>query len=243
MSEHDFLDKVSSTYKTSTSMQDLFSRKQTFIRMLEYLKPEMHVLELGCSDGWFTSQLANYVDKVTSIEGSKNFYNNVSEMNLENVDLKYSLFEDFYTDQRFDFIANTYVMEHVLDPVNVMLKTLRFLKPGGISFIAVPNATALSRQIGKEMGYYSSLYDLTENDLCYGHRRVYDLKGLEEDVKKSGYKVIDKGGISLKILADFQLDELYSSGFLTEKHSDAFISIANKYPELSGQIFIVGEKL
>jgi len=86
---------------------------------------------------------------------------------------------------------------------------------------------------------YESLYQLTENDLNHGHRRVYDALTLGKSLTDNGFSVISKGGVILKPLADFQLDKLLDSGFLTRKHIDGLYDLGIEYPDLCGSLFAV----
>lgn len=238
--ERDFLERAAKTYRTEVSAQDRLMRRYS-LRILEpLLKPEATVLELGCSDGWLTEQLAGRVRRVVSVEGSPTFAEKLRRRRIANVDVVDSLFESFQTEERFDLIVASYVLEHVIDARRVIGLTRRFLEQDGLYYALVPNAQALSRQIAVAMGYLESPYALTENDHHHGHRRVYDIRSLCEDFEHGGLKVTAKGGLLLKILADFQLDQLYDSGFLGEAHSNAFFVLGERYTELCGSIYCFG---
>lgn len=240
--EKDFLERAASTYRTEVSSQDRLMRKYSLRVLDRYLNPAASILELGCSDGWLTEQLAGRVRRVVSVEGSSTFAGKLQARKIPNVEVVESLFESFETEERFDLIVAGYVLEHVIDARAVIAHTSKFLAPGGVFYGLVPNASALSRQIGVAMGYLKSAYELTENDLHHGHRRVYDLKTLEQDFTDSGLAVADSGGLMLKILADFQLDQLYDSGFLKEVHSDAFFELGLAHPDLCGSIYCFGRR-
>lgn len=52
---------------------------------------------------------------------------------------------------------------------------------------------AFSRQMAVEMGLMRNVYDLTENDHRFGHRRTFDRKGFEHDIVRNGFKLIESG--------------------------------------------------
>lgn len=240
--ERDFLERAAGTYRTEVSSQDRIMRRFSLRLLDPYLKPDASVLELGCSDGWLTEQLAARAGRVVSVEGSPTFANKLRARQLDNVTVVDSLFETFETGDRFDLVVASYVLEHVIDARSVIRHTARFLKDDGVFYGLVPNANALSRQIAVAMGYLKSAYELTENDLHHGHRRVYDLALLEEDFRASGLRVVDSGGLVLKILADFQLDQLYDNGFLNDTHAEAFFDLGKRHPDLCGSLFCFGRK-
>ncbi|MBL8488357.1 MAG: class I SAM-dependent methyltransferase [Rhodocyclaceae bacterium] len=240
--EREFLERAASTYRTEVSIQDRIMRRYSLRVLAPYLTQEASILELGCSDGWLTDQLAGKVRRVVSVEGSRTFAEKLRARGLPNVEVADSLFETFETDERFDLVVAGYVLEHVIDARAIIRHTSRFLKDGGVFYGLVPNANALSRQIAVAMGYLKSPYDLTENDLHHGHRRVYDIGSLAADFEASGLTVVDKGGLILKILADFQLDQLYGGSFLTEAHAEAFFELGRQHPDLCGSLYCFGRK-
>ena len=103
---------------------------------------------------------------------------------------------------------------------------------------------ALSRRLALEMGLVASLSDLTENDHKHGHRRTYTLETLIEEVTAAGFHVAEASGIVFKILADFQLNKLLSTGFLTKEHVLGMQSLAQHKENIaySDSIFLVLRK-
>jgi hypothetical protein len=133
------------------------------------------------------------------------------------------------------------VLEHVLDPVSVLERVRSLLAPGGRIFIVVPNARAFSRQLALHMGLLRELKELTRSDLDHGHRRVYDRPQLNRDLEAAGLQSISEGGILLKFLADFQLDELIERGILTKAHIEGLYRLGLEYPEFCSALFSICE--
>ena len=98
---------------------------------------------------------------------------------------------------------------------------------------------ALSRQLAYHMGIIPDLRALTENDLSHGHRRVYDRVSLNRDLENGGFVTIAQGGIMLKLLADFQMDQLFELDVLGEPQIDGLYSLGLEYPDLCGSIYSV----
>ena len=113
------------------------------------------------------------------------------------------------------------------------------LKSDGLLCILVPNARALSRQLGLHMGLLKDLKELTQNDHNHGHRRVYDRVAINRDIEAAGFENVSQGGVMLKILADFQMDQLIDKGMLKDQHIDALYSLGLEYPDLCGSLFSV----
>ncbi len=236
--ERQFLEKVYTTYTVDTSAQTKVMRKLIFDTFSDYLD-EGSALELGCSDGFMTNMIAGRVSKLDIVDGSKKFLERAAMHAPKNCRFVYSLFEEFEPSEKYDYIFASYILEHVRDPVFLLNRIHDMLKPNGYLFIVVPNSRALSRQMALRMGLLGDLKELTQNDIAHGHRRVYDRFSLEQDIAAGRMKTIAHGGIMLKILADFQLDKLLDSGFLTTTHIDALQKLGMEYPDLCGSLFSV----
>jgi 2-polyprenyl-3-methyl-5-hydroxy-6-metoxy-1,4-benzoquinol methylase len=192
------------------------------------------VLQMGIGGGYETKRLRQIFDKFDAIDGSLKLiekYRNLEE--CRGINFVHCNFEDYTSISRYDYIFCTYIFEHVEDTV-LLLKHIQqnLLSEHGKVFIVVPNCDALSRRIAVEMGALKSLIELTPNDLKHGHRRVYSIETLMEDLRAGGFKVDFITGIVFKILADFQLNELLTSQFLTSDHIRALQRLAEKKENL-----------
>ncbi|AIL65417.1 S-adenosylmethionine-dependent methyltransferase [Rickettsiales bacterium Ac37b] len=196
-------------------------------------------LELGCSDGFMANLIADKIQAVHVLEGAQELIVQAEKEAKPNVKFIHTLFEEFNSEQKYDYIFALFVLEHVFDVQMVLDMVKRVLKPGGIFFVTVPNARALSRQISRHMGIIEDLKQLTANDIRFGHRRVYDRCTLNEELTQAGFSQIMQGGLLLKILADFQLNELFTNGFLSDQHIDALYKLGLEYPDLCGSLFSV----
>jgi 2-polyprenyl-3-methyl-5-hydroxy-6-metoxy-1,4-benzoquinol methylase len=200
-------------------------------------------LQLGCSNGYETFQLSQLFKNFTVADGSIKFINKVKSLN-PSVNFIHTLFEEIDSsilNQKFDFIFCHYVLEHVFDSALILKKLKNLLSANGLIFIVVPNSYALSRQIALKMDLLKNLTDLTKNDITHGHRRVYSYNSLLNDISQAGLVVDKIQGIIFKILADFQLNELLNSGFLTEKHILALQELAQDKNnlEFSDSYFVI----
>jgi len=244
--EEVFLDNLYSTYTVDHSSQTQIMRRL----IVKTFKPFLgagNALELGCSDGYMTEMLSKHVTELDVVDGSERFLSEAKSRalgkKLENVNFTFSLFEKFESKRQYDYIIASYILEHVIDPVQVLKIAFRVLKPDGVLLVVVPNATALSRQLAMHMGLYRSLKGLTENDENHGHRRVYDRADLNRDIQQAGFETIAQGGIMLKILADFQMDKLIDEKVLCDEHVEGLYSLGLLYPELCGSLFSICRKL
>lgn len=230
--EKSFLNSRVSDYKDLSPYSEI--KKNIIIgKILTFIDDTKgKVLQLGCSNGYETTKLSHFFETFEVADGSDLFIEKVkSDMVLnENIQFHCVMFEELnshFPDNSFDYVICNYVLEHVIDVDLILLNILNILKPGGKAFFVVPNSEALSRKIAKNMGIIEKLDDLTENDHKHGHRRTYNLLSFRSDLEKNHFKILHNSGIVLKILADFQLNHLLNTNFLTFDHIIALQGLAD----------------
>ena len=153
----------------------------------------------------------------------------------ERVNFIKTYFEDFETDVLFDDILLNNCLEHVDNPVGILLHVKKFLKTKGRIHITVPNAMSLHRILGKEMGLIQNENELNDNDITVGHQRVYDIDKLKKHVVNSGLFVFVSDGVILKPFADLQMKkiiDLYGSDVL-----DGLFKLGHKFSDNAAEIY------
>jgi 2-polyprenyl-3-methyl-5-hydroxy-6-metoxy-1,4-benzoquinol methylase len=237
MKESEFIDEVSHTYTCDGPLSQVMRRLT-----LRTFAPWMNggrALEMGCADGVLTELISQQVDHLDVVDGAREFLKKAQQRELANVRFIYSLFEEFEPDQQYDYAFVTFVLEHVQSPVAILERVRVALKPQGRLFVVVPNARALSRQLARRMGLLRELAELTPNDRDHGHRRVYDRESLNRDLQAAGFEPVSQGGLFLKLLADFQMDELIHRKILRQDHFEGLYQLGLEYPDLCGALFAV----
>lgn len=241
--EREFLQQVRETYAKG-SAQDRAIRRLAVRTFAPWLSAETRGLQLGYSEGVDTALLAQCVGTLDIVEGEPAFAAE-ARASLPESTVYESLFEDFSLPEGippYDAVFALYILEHVISPVEVLQRAQALLAPGGKLFVVVPNARALSRQLARHMGLLDDLKTLTTNDHNHGHRRVYDRVDLSRDLQAAGYRVIAEGGLMLKLLADFQLDQMFEAGILGDAQVEGLYRLGLEYPDLCGSLFAVCEK-
>lgn len=237
--EMEFLESVTHTYVTSDSPQDRLIKTLAVRVFTPFLRRDAVAAEMGCCDGFMTQLLAREVEHLDVVDGSQTFLDLTRKRDIPNVSFHHSLFEEYDRPQSYDFVFATYVLEHVADPQVFLQRIGTLLKPGGLLFLVVPNARALSRQLARHMGLLETLHTLTPNDLNHGHRRVYDRISLNRELDTAGMIQVSQGGLLLKILADFQMDRLINDGVLGHEQLDGLFKLGLEYPDMAGSLFSI----
>jgi hypothetical protein len=101
-------------------------------------------------------------------------------------------------------------------------------------FIAVPNAGSLHRRVGVAAGLLSDIYNLSEQDRGFGHKRYFDCQSLTKLVNDAGLKIVTTEGLFLKPITTSQIKALA----LPPNVLEAFMKVGVAYPELSNAIYM-----
>jgi 2-polyprenyl-3-methyl-5-hydroxy-6-metoxy-1,4-benzoquinol methylase len=141
--------------------------------------------------------------------------------------------------QKFDNIILGHVLEHVADPVNILVRAKQWLKSdSGRLFAAVPNSRSLHRQAAVIMGLLISEDALNEADIHHGHRRVFNPESFRNVFYQAGLHIEIFGGYWMKPVSNKQLEESWTSEML-----DAFMQLGERYPDIAGEIYIVAKSI
>jgi 2-polyprenyl-3-methyl-5-hydroxy-6-metoxy-1,4-benzoquinol methylase len=174
------------------------------------------LLDLACGDGTMTEMFASHFSRVVGVDASSR---HISEARKRVPGGRFyeSLIEDFEVDEKFDSVFLLDILEHVVDPVQVLRKAATFLSDRGVLIAHVPNSQAVNRKIAVLMGTLKNCNELSPFDIqIAGHRRAYDMAGLLRDVAAAGLRVASTGGIFYKMLSTPQMDWFLKNGLWEE---------------------------
>lgn len=192
------------------------------------------LLELGPAEGVMTELLATTGKRLTIVEGSKLFCEDLRRR-FPQTKVVHALFEDYQPEEQFDNIILGHVLEHVQDPVDILRRARHWLKPKtGRLFAAVPNARSLHRQAAVIMGLLRQEDALNEMDIHHGHRRVFNPESYRNAFFQAGLQVEIFGGYWMKPVSNKQIETTWTSEML-----DAFMQLGERYPDIAGEIYVV----
>jgi len=191
----------------------------------------------------FTKKLLPFFNKITVIEAASELIERAKK-NVVNPTIQFihSTFEAYQTLQCFDAIFLIHTLEHLTDPILVLKKIRQWLMPTGRFFVAVPNATALSRQIATHMGLIDHCAAVTTGERQHGHQVTYTLDLLLHQLALAKFKVIQFGGTMLKPFSGAQFDQLIDHKIINQNYLDACYKLGKIYPELAGSIYAICEQ-
>ncbi len=205
----------------------------------EILKRHLHgenLLEMGPAEGVMTERLVTTDKAITIVEGAALFCQDLSQR-FPLVRVVHALFEEFEPEEQYDNIILGHVLEHVQDPIDILRRTRRWLKPGGRIFAAVPNARSVHRQAAVIMGLLSREDALNEMDLHHGHRRVFNPESFRSAFTEAGLQVDIFGGYWFKPISNGQIEEHWNPAMI-----EAFMLLGERYPDIAGEIYVLASE-
>lgn len=126
------------------------NKNDSLTQIYAFIRPDSTVLDVGCAGGALAGALKQ--NKNCLVYGLEGNSQNVSlalnsgffaEINLQDLNLlKASDYPDYLA--KFDYIVCGDVLEHLLEPENVLTKLRNYLKPDGRMIISLPNVAHAS---------------------------------------------------------------------------------------------------
>lgn len=230
------LEQVAHQYHLNDEVPDKFIEDLCQQHCCDWLAglvaPGERVIELGYGEGITLQRLAPLTPHYTVVEGAPSLVEAIRRRHPE-VDVAAALFEEHVPAQRCDKLLALHVFEHVDDPVALGRHLRGWLAPGGEIVVVVPNRDSLHRRLAVSMGLQPALDTLSPRDHLVGHQRVYDLPGLEADLRAAGFAPFERKGFFLKTLPN---------GMMLD-HSPALIQALNVLgdtlpPEMTANIAV-----
>ena len=216
------LDKVAADYHLNANVQDKDYDAMFHKMCLEWIQPMIleskSILQLGYGEGILAAALISKDARMDIIEGSSILADHAKEKLPKNVVVHNQLFEEFCPTRLYDCIVATNVLEHVDDPIKIFGLLHNWLSTDGLAIVTVPNAESLHRRLAVEMKIQNSIYALSERDHIVGHQRVYDMSSLVDQAQKAGFKIRERRGFVLKVLANSQQNSM-SEEIITAFHT------------------------
>tara|TARA_B100000900_G_scaffold202985_1_gene172091 strand:- start:1597 stop:2424 length:828 start_codon:yes stop_codon:yes gene_type:complete len=137
---------MSLPYSKSDNKQRVERINNYFIKKSKSLK-HMSVLDIGSGLCVFLAELKKYCKSATCIDPSAQAINHAKNY----VGIKNSIqgnFDDLVLNNKYDLITLNKVLEHLKNPIDVMLKAKSLLNPNGYIYVEVPDGDSASKNGG-----------------------------------------------------------------------------------------------
>lgn len=130
-----------------------FHRLRLWMVQRAWRRPPGRLLDIGCGKGKFlvAAQAAGW--ECTGVEPTERSWRVAVEQYHLRV-LNEPLRDDHFSPHSFEIITMWHALEHIPDPLRTMKAVARWLTPGGLAVIAVPNIASLQAQLGGPLWFH-----------------------------------------------------------------------------------------
>jgi 2-polyprenyl-3-methyl-5-hydroxy-6-metoxy-1,4-benzoquinol methylase len=190
-----------------------------------------NLLDIGCGDGALKHFIYHRVKNIFGIDNSelsliksKEIYKKVTLLDLNTQDIPYN-------DNFFDCVTCLDVIEHILDPVLLLNRIYRILKPNGVLIISTPNIR-FTDHIYKLI--FNGIFPKTSIDTNLydgGHIHFFTYKDLIDMLIKSKYRMISEEGIINKNKRGWKgriLEFMFKKKLMNEFRSQGILLVVQK---------------
>jgi 2-polyprenyl-3-methyl-5-hydroxy-6-metoxy-1,4-benzoquinol methylase len=216
--------------------------RRYIMRALDPFLPSGRALEMGCYTGDVTELIRSRYDDLTVIEASGELVAAASARLSGRARFVHGTFETVQLSDRYDAIFLIHTLEHLDDPVSVLRRVNGWLTDRGRLFIVVPNANAPSRQIAVQMGLIRSNDAVTDDERLHGHRKTYRMDTLEREALDAELRIVHRGGVFFKPLANYQFDKLMGGDVISDDYLEGCYRLGMHYPDLCASIWLACER-
>jgi SAM-dependent methyltransferase len=172
-------ERMKETFLKILALPDAKSDNQARVqRVLEFAKRQLgknkipSVLDVGSGLAVFPFRMKEAGWDVTALDPDAR----AAEHARQNAKV-HSVHADFLTweppeGSRFDVITMNKVLEHVEDPVAMLQRTRRWIRPGGFLYVEVPDASAAKAGPGREEFFIEHLHVFSQESCALSMRRA-----------------------------------------------------------------------
>ncbi len=192
----------------------VFFRKKKIIEFLSEYRPKS-ILEVGCG---LESIFLDYQDfnKITVVEPSTMFYEKLqkdilSQKLIFKTETHKCLFEDFNSNDHFDFIIISSLLHEIPNLQPFFNKMIHIADRETIIHINVPNSESFHRLLAMESGIISNTNQLSDFNKSFQQHRVFSLKQLVSICNENNLEVISSGSYSFKPFTHSQMSNIIST--------------------------------
>lgn len=159
------------------------------------------VLDIGCADGWLTTRMAQVLSEagVIGLDVSPKMINHARKEHPEVDFICADAHEIPFLDGSFDLVICTETLEHVVDPLRVLLEIRRCLSPGGQAVISMDTGNSLFN-----LAWF--FWTKTKGRVWQGaHLHKFNRDKLKRLFKKASFKIKEERVSHLGMAVTFKL--------------------------------------
>ncbi|MFC1823758.1 class I SAM-dependent methyltransferase [Thermodesulfobacteriota bacterium] len=190
------------TWPTGHSAARLYKKTKKLVATIEALldirRDELHLLDVGCGSGAFISAAKDLGINTEGVEPSTGAVNAARNYGLN---VHHGFLEDIHLSREtFDVATLFEVIEHLKDPISLLLECYRILRPGGLLIIRTGNTDSWTAHMIKGRWEYFNLEHHGGHIAFFNPHAIQKLAGLTGfriiRIKTRGVSFFQKGEVS-----------------------------------------------
>ena len=155
-------------------------------KLLAMMQPNLDVLECGCATGFMTRYLRDELQcRVSIVEIDEPAFQIASQFAVDGIcaDLQGDVWSRHFQGRLFDAVILSNVLEHIVNPADVVARAAALLKPEGIMLVCVPNVAHndVILNLLSDDWHYTELGLLDET-----HTHFFAKKNIEDMLEQAG---------------------------------------------------------
>ncbi len=116
-------------------------------RLVAHLQPGWDILDVGAGEAWAMDYFQERGCHYSALEYVPRLAESIRQRGGRVIGQ--TIFDDYKAySGSFDLIIFRHIIEHLLDPKDALLRLKKMLKPGGLIYLALPNAGDISLNVG-----------------------------------------------------------------------------------------------
>lgn len=170
--------------------------------LIDSYKPKK-ILDVGCAGGWFLSEISKRFPsaKFTGVDVYKPAVLYAGKQYKSLTFITADAHKLPFPDDSFDLVICTEVLEHVINPEEVMMEITRILKKKGVAIIEMDSGNFLFRIIWH---WWTNMRKGVWKD---AHIHAFTARKLEELLKKSKLRVKKRKSFNFSMAVVFRLEK------------------------------------
>ena len=194
-------------YTQACNSPEVKLRVELLSRRLDQLGaiPTERILEVGIGSGDVTCMLADRFDRVTCVDPSARNCDQVAQRLSPQKTAQVEFIQAPV--EQVSLPAETYnqiillgVLEHLVNPTEVLQQLRKCLASSGRMHIVVNLADSLHRRLGVAMGMIENTRELSPSDISLGHYRIYTRDELCDQIHEAHLQITREQPFYLKPL-------------------------------------------
>ena len=181
----------------------------------------LSVLDVGGGTGWLSTLLKKHEPRIGTTQIVDIDAQAGTQARAAGHEYFEGTLEAFETDTRYDLVLMLNLIEHVADPLAVLNKAARLLKPNGVILVKTPNCDSLDARIFHK-SYWGGLH-------CPRHWVIFS--------EKSFRRLMQDTPLSIKALEYTQGGPFWAFSFIIALHRKGWLNVSRQRPVIFHPLF------